>query len=102
MLLRSDRELAPGTARTAWGGYVYGQGKVSRSWIAGLRFDRFEDQVSAGGATWGITPYLTYWQSEFVRLRGQLSYRDDANGEVDRRFVLQATFSAGPHKHDSY
>lgn len=102
MLLRSRRELAPDNVRTAWGGYLYGQGKLSQRWIAGVRFDRVDDPVEADHSYWGVSPYLTFWQSEFVRLRGQLSYRDNDVTGVDRRFVLQATFSAGPHKHESY
>ncbi len=42
------------------------------------------------------------WQSEFVRLRGQLDYLDDNLAGVDRRFVLQLTVAAGPHKHETY
>jgi hypothetical protein len=102
MALLSRRELTPGNVREAWSGYLYGQGKLSRRWIAGARFDHIEDQFTPGHHAWGISPYLTYWQSEFVRLRGQLSYRDDNLNGVDRAFALQVTFSAGPHKHESY
>jgi len=102
MALLSRRELTPGNVREAWSGYLYGQGKLSRRWIAGARFDRVEDQFEDGHHAWGISPYLTFWQSEFVRLRGQLSYRDDNLHGVDRAFALQVTFAAGPHKHESY
>ncbi len=102
MALLSRRELTPGNVREAWSGYLYGQGKLSRRWIAGARFDRVEDQFEAGHHAWGISPYLTFWQSEFVRLRGQFSYRDDNLDGVDRAFALQVTFAAGPHKHESY
>ena len=102
MLLRSRRELGRGDTRVAWGGYLYGQGKLSRRWIAGARVDWVDDQLAAGHRLWGVTPYLTFWQSEFVRLRGQYTYANDNVTGVDRRFVLQATFAAGPHKHESY
>lgn len=102
MLLYSDLALDTSSSRKAWGGYVYGQVKLSPRWITGVRCDYVEDQRGAGHEYWGVSPYLTMWQSEFVRLRGQLDYLDDNLAGVDRRFVLQLTVAAGPHKHDSY
>jgi hypothetical protein len=102
MLLYSDLALDTSSSREAWGGYVYGQLKLSPRWITGIRYDYVEDQREDGHSYWGVSPYLTMWQSEFVRLRGQLDYLDDNLAGVDRRFVLQLTVAAGPHKHDSY
>ena len=102
MLLRSQLGLNGATRRDAWGGYLYGQYKFTPHWIAGLRYDRVEDQRQAGHSYWGLSPYLTFWESEFVRLRGQVSFRKDDMYGTDRRFVLQLTVAAGPHKHDNY
>ncbi len=102
MLLRSMLDAEDGSSRDARGGYVYGQYKFSPHWIAGLRYDRVFDQREAGHDLWGVSPYLTFWQSEFVRLRAQADYRKDNLLGIDRRFVLQLTVAAGPHKHDTY
>ncbi len=102
MILRSLLDTEEGYRHRAWGGYLYGQYKFSPHWIAGIRYDRVFDQREAGHDTWGFSPYLTFWQSEFVRLRGQGTYRHDNLFGIDRRFELQLTFAAGPHKHDSY
>jgi uncharacterized small protein (DUF1192 family) len=102
MLLRSELDLAGDGERDAWGGFLYGQMKFSPHWIAGLRYDRVDDQREAGHRYWGLSPYLTFWQSEFVRLRAQASYRKDNLLGTDHRYQLQITFAAGPHKHDSY
>jgi len=102
MLLRSWLDLEDGSSVDSWGSYLYGQLKVARRWIVGLRGDWVQDQREAGHEFWGLSPYLTFWQSEFVRLRGQYSYRDDNWYGADNRFELQFTFAAGPHKHDSY
>jgi hypothetical protein len=68
-----------------------------------VRYDRVEDPLLAERLTWGVEPYLTWWQSEFVRLRAAWQYRrDDLLAEGHGRFVLQATWSAGPHKHETY
>jgi len=102
MVLFSTLDRVGMPDRRAWGGYVYGQFKFTPHWTAGLRFDRVEDQRDDGHDYWGLSPYVTFWQSEFVRLRAQGSYRDDNLLGVDRRFILQLTVAAGPHKHETY
>ncbi len=102
MLLRSWLDLEEGGSLNTWGSYFYGQYRLTSRWIAGLRWDWVEDQRAEGHDTWGLTPYLTLWQSEFVRLRGQATYEKDNWYGTDRRFTLQLTFAAGPHKHESY
>ena len=102
MLLRSFLDLENGGSLDTWGSYLYGQYKFARRWICGLRWDRVEDQRVAGHDFWGLSPYVTFWQSEFVRLRGQYSYRNDNLYGTDHRYELQFTFAAGPHKHEEY
>jgi hypothetical protein len=102
MLLYSDLDLQGQPSRNAWGGFVYSQMKFSPHWIAGLRYDSTEDQREEEHHYWGFSPYLTFWQSEFVRLRAQYSYRKDNLFGTDHAYTLQLTVAAGPHKHDSY
>ncbi len=102
MLLRSVRERDGHPDARSWGGYAYAQFKFSPHWITGLRFDRVDDQHGAQRHVWGLSPYLTFWQSEFVRLRAQMSYRDDSLRGIDRKYWLQITLAAGPHKHENY
>jgi len=102
MLLRSLLDLEDGGSLNTWGSYLYGQYKFARRWIAGVRFDWVEDQRQANYGYWGASPYLTFWQSEFVRLRGQWSFRNHNHYGTDNRFELQFTFAAGPHKHEEY
>jgi hypothetical protein len=102
MLLRSWLDLENGSSLDTWGGYLYGQYKFARRWIAGLRGDWVQDQRQEGHEFWGLSPYVTFWQSEYVRLRGQYSYRSHNHYGADNRFELQFTFAAGPHKHESY
>ncbi|HXH27631.1 MAG TPA: hypothetical protein VNL37_01220, partial [Candidatus Polarisedimenticolia bacterium] len=102
MVLRSLLDRPGMSARQAWGGYIYGQFKFTPHWITGLRFDRVDDQRDDAHHYWGVSPYVTFWQSEFVRLRAQGSYREDNLLGVDRRLLLQVTVAAGPHKHENY
>ncbi|MGB5174093.1 MAG: hypothetical protein WBQ30_05060, partial [Thermoanaerobaculia bacterium] len=98
--------------------YAYLFGRFSRRWIVGLRYDNAElpgyghgiydpAEFREGLKDTGWTPFLTYWQSEFVRLRLQYQRIDrdfisPKGPKQDNRLWLQVTFSAGPHKHESY
>jgi hypothetical protein len=98
--------------------YLYASGKLNRRWVVGLRYDDAElpsprvelhdDQAFGEGLrerAW--SPFLTFWQSEYVRLRLQYQHvsRDFTwvhGPDDDDRVWLQVTFAAGPHKHETY
>lgn len=102
-LLRSDRDDEEGIGHQAWGGYSYLEGLLAQNLYAGVRYDRVEDPLDPGRVTWGVFPNLTWWQSEYVRLRGEYGFiKDDLTGDEENRFSLQLTWAAGPHKHEIY
>lgn len=102
-LLRSDRDDEEGIGHQAWGGYSYLEGLLARNLYAGVRYDRVEDPLDPDHVTWGVFPNLTWWQSEYVRLRGEYGFiKDDLTGGEENRFSLQLTWAAGPHKHEIY
>ena len=69
----------------------------------GHRLDRVEQPLEPDLYRWGVLPYLTWWQSEYVRLRGEYGYLvNEPTGESENRFTLQLTWAAGPHKHAIY
>ena len=101
--LLSRRQDLGGEQLEAWGGYTYLEGLLHRNLWAGIRHDRVEDPLQPEARRWGVVPYLTWWQSEYVRLRGEYHYvKDEMSGETDDRFTLQLTWAAGPHKHETY
>jgi hypothetical protein len=102
-LLLSQRDDELGQRQDAWGGYTYVEGLVAQNLYLGLRADRAEDPLDPDTYLWGILPYLTWWQSEYVRLRFEYGYlRDSALDEAENRFAIQLTWAAGPHKHSTY
>lgn len=102
-VLRSDRDdPETGLSQRAWGGYSYLEGLVARNWYLGLRYDLVEDPLAPAEETWGLFPYVTWWQSEYVRLRASLGITEGPDGERSDVFGLQATWAAGPHKHETY
>lgn len=86
----------------SWSGYSYLETLVRRNLYVGLRYDRVEDPLVPGLESDGAFVNLTWWQSEYVRLRGEYGHLDHAIGEDEDRLALQLTWSAGPHKHERY
>ena len=104
----------------AWGAYSYLQSKVARNWIIGLRGDYYEPDsknyaaipgaslaplayASSSPYRWQAGPYVTWWQSEWVRFRCEYNYADGQGIEKPEHVVwFQANFAAGPHKHERY
>ncbi len=83
--------------------YTYGEYQLSRRLFAGVRFDYSQFPTNDKDSEWAITPYMTFWQSEFSRLR--LEYSHKARNSVtvpveegDNSITLQATFSLGSHR----
>src|SRR5436309_5615282 len=103
----------------AWGGYVYAEYRLSKQWRPGVRFDYFQLQsepllvtntfstlpastLNATGhrtdnRTW--TAYLTWFPSEFQRLRLQFNRSDRGNAQDANEFFLQWTAFLGSHSH---
>ncbi len=88
--------------RDAWGGYTYLEGLVARNLYLGVRYDDVADPLAPDLRRRGLVPYLSWWQSEYVRLRGEFQLLEDDAGDDENRFVLQLTWAAGPHKHETY
>lgn len=86
---------------SAWGAFAIGEYRFSERWIGGARYEWTQNPVQPDEEVWLFAPALTWWQSEFVRLRAEF----DVLGRLDdtiRRLVIQATFAMGPHKHETY
>jgi hypothetical protein len=86
------------------GTYTYATYKLNRQWFVGVRGDWTELPEEPGESVWGVSPYVDWWQSEFVRLRAQYSYssRMFEEPEKENRLFFQVTWAMGPHKHEQY
>jgi Skp family chaperone for outer membrane proteins len=114
--IHSDYEAETETFRTD-SFFTYLSWKFARRWIVGVRYDDAGvpnphvlpqyDELDEDPREVAWSPYLTFWQSEFVRLRAQYQrvsrdFEWEWGPESDNRVYLQVTFAAGPHKHESY
>jgi len=88
---------------TAAGFWSLAELRLSPSWLVGARFDRVENPAAPDVTQWLASPTLTWWQSEFVRLRVEYDFLSGLEGgDGSGRFILQTTFAMGPHKHSTY
>ncbi|MGH7613532.1 MAG: hypothetical protein ACREMW_05735 [Gemmatimonadales bacterium] len=99
-LLALHKEFA-GAGPTRLGGYVGTTYKLGQRWIAGVRYDCVESPET-GVITRQVMPSLTLWQSEWVLLRAQYRWQRVATADATHQFALQAVWSIGPHKHETY
>lgn len=95
------RGLPEGGWSDARGAYFIGEYKFAQQWIAGARFEWVENPEDRAQQTRLFAPTLTWWQSEFVRLRAEYDFLSRP-GDDFRQFLIQMTFAMGPHKHETY
>ncbi len=91
------------TDERALGWWSAGELRLSQSWLVGGRVDRVENPEDTNETAWVMSPTLTWWQSEYVRLR--LEYDVLGRSFVptnEGRLFLQVTLAMGPHKHVTY
>ena len=104
----ADKKLTSGRIKAA-GGYAYMQYKFNEFITAGVRFDitqPFEEQ-NGDKLAYQISPYITWEQSHWVKLRFQYNWLQNNFMVPEKMFEndtarLQVVFAVGPHKHDRY
>jgi len=104
---RSDFE--DGSRGDHWGLYVFGQFQFARSWYTGVRYDYtdfpgLEDRRGTD-ADWAISPYVTWYVYEAVRLRLEYQHLErDYTGRAasEDAILLGLTFYIGAHPPHPY
>ena len=87
----------------ALGWWSAGEFRLSQSWLVGGRVDRAENPEDTSETAWVTSPTLTWWQSEYVRLRLEYDLLDrNFVSTKEGRLFLQVTLAMGPHKHETY
>ncbi len=93
-------ELGP--AGEAFGAFGSAEYRLGRRLLVGGRYEYTENPLDPARSSWLAGPTLTWWQSEWVRLRLEYDHLDRPAGDPLRQLVLQTTFAMGPHKHENY
>jgi hypothetical protein len=103
-LYYADKELMNDKIK-AFGGYSYVEYKFDLQWQLGMRFDYTQPFATNNSSkyTYQIVPYITWWQSHWVKLRLQYNHLNGTENPTAQNTIrLQIVFAAGPHKHDRY
>ena len=88
-----------------WGFFSLLDYRFSKRLSVGTRFDYLEplgvSESFGHGQTTAISPYVTFWQSEFANFRLQYQHIDPADPEQESndQVFLQANFLIGSHRH---
>ena len=83
-----------------WGA---GELRMSERWLIGARVSQTESPEEPDKSAWLASSTLTWWQSEYVRIR--LEYDLVGRSFVSSReghLLFQVTLAMGPHKHETY
>ena len=83
-----------------WGA---GELRMSERLLIGARVSQTESPEDPDKSAWLASSTLTWWQSEYVRIR--LEYDIVGRSFVSSReghLLLQVTLAMGPHKHETY
>ena len=75
--------------------------RLGPRWLVGARYDWVENPEDTGETAWLLSPTLTWWQSEYVRLRMEYDLLGRGTGD-EGQLLVQVTFAMGPHKHEKY
>ncbi len=82
----------------AFGYYSLLDYRLNQRFGVGARYDNVE-RVAFQGEDEALSGYITFFQSEYARLRAQYQRIEFAEGGEDNRLMLQGTFTIGVHKH---
>jgi hypothetical protein len=86
--------------RDAYGLYSYLEARLSRRFTVGLLGEYVQDIDRPSAWTRALSPYLTFWASEFQRLRLQYTRLESRSPfRSDDQFFLQWTVVLGSHVH---
>jgi hypothetical protein len=83
------------------GGYIQANYRLDRRWVLGMRADYLADYGDEPEIL-QLVPTVTWWQSEWVRLRLQYNYVKPEGSGAGHTVITQIVWAVGPHKHETY
>ena len=83
------------------GGYAQASYRWNQRWITGVRAD-WLDGFGQEPRVFQLVPSLSWWQSEWVRLRFQYNYLKRSSLGAYHTLMLQTVWAVGPHRHETY
>lgn len=92
-----DRE----STQHSLGAYALAQQQLNRDLYAGVRLDWTQNALDDKQEVWGVSPYISWYWSEFLRFRVEYQHKGGDAKEEDTLF-FQCTFIYGAHPPHPY
>ncbi len=81
----------------AFGAYLLAQQQIDRDWYVGCRLDWTQNALNDKQEVWGVSPYVSWYWSEFLRWRLEYQHKGgDVKNEDTLYFQLTWIFGAHP------
>lgn len=87
--------------RNGWGAYVLAQQQIDRDYYVGVRLDYTQDPNSDHRELWAVSPYVSWYWSEFLRFRLEYQHKEGDVPSEDNVY-LQCTWIFGAHPPHPY
>ena len=85
----------------SFGAYLLAQQQLNRDWYAGMRLDWTQNALDHKQEVWGVSPYVSWYWSEFLRFR--LEYQHKAGDvKLEDTLYFQVVFIYGAHPPHPY
>jgi hypothetical protein len=79
------------------GAFIIAQQQLNRDWYTGVRLDWTKNAVNEHQEVWGVSPYLTWYWSEFLMFRTEYQHKaGDVPTEDSLWFQCDFVFGAHP------
>lgn len=85
----------------AFGAYLLAQQQLNKDWYAGVRLDWTENALNDKQEVWGVSPYVSWYWSEFLRFRMEYQHKGGDTPAEDNLY-FQATWIFGAHPPHPY
>ena len=85
----------------SFGAYLLVQEQLNRDWYVGARLDWTRDAANEHREVWGISPYVTWYWSEFLRFRVEYQHKAGDTPKEDTIY-MQVTWIFGAHPPHPY
>jgi hypothetical protein len=96
-----DVNTARDVLQHSFGAYVLGQEQLNRDWYIGCRLDWTKSAVNEHKEVWGVSPYITWYWSEFLRFRVEYQHKAGDTPSEDTVY-FQVTWIFGAHPPHPY
>jgi hypothetical protein len=96
-----DVDTGRSQTQHALGAYLLAQQQIDRDWYLGCRLDWTENALDEHQEVWGVSPYVTWYWSEFLRFRLEYQHKDGDVKDEDTLY-FQVTFIYGAHPPHPY